>query len=482
MAPGPWPRARRGSAPCGRLVHIGRRRVGVQDQPRRALVTALGQVDHVASPMRAGLGPEPGIGVVGGLHPVTGTAPLYGPQTCAAAIVSGIAAAGSRLGALEVPRPHATQHGDRRQRRKIGRCVRSRQRIQQAVAIRTDPGGVGIALGPGLGQAHILDPPAVALEPSGRCQGTQPVGRRHGDLVQRGAQRLGQQFDPVQVAHGGQHVRAVGALPAPRLEQPALARRVQDAAEQALPGPVLEQSAPELAQDAVVKARVGQLQREQVLPVDPATDRLGGLPVAQPLAELHEGDEGQPPRGVAGLAERGVESAKSARGTPPRGGRAAAHRGCRRERRSGERAVSPGTGGHPAAGGATWQPPIWPPHQRVSPGAAATSPAVSPPFRPVSTSPRCPAGGRMLPTAISSPLIVLLLAWTPCNSHRQRSTGHSTPPRCVSGSYSLALMVVAGPTSGRRRLFSRPWSLLPYRAPHWCILGMRRVVALRRRA
>src|SRR4051794_21673942 len=74
-----------------------------------------------------------------------------------------------------------------------------------------------------------------------------------------------------------------------------------------LPGPVLEQSAPELAQDAVVEAGVGQIERQQVLPADPATDRLGRLAVAQPLAELHERDQRQPPRGIGRLAEYGVE-------------------------------------------------------------------------------------------------------------------------------------------------------------------------------
>jgi alpha-ketoglutarate-dependent taurine dioxygenase len=52
-----------------------------------------------------------------------------------------------------------------------------------------------------------------------------------------------------------------------------------------------------------------------------------------------------------------------------------------------------------------------------------------------------------------------------------------------------AQQLAFGSRFGHRRARHRPRrerqglkSLLPYRAPHWCILGMRRVVALRRRA
>jgi len=102
-------------------------------------------------------------------------------------------------------------------------------------------------------------------------------------------------------------VRAVGALPPARLEQPVLARRVQDAGEQAPGGRVLEQATAKLAQDGEVEARVGQVEGEQVLPVDPAPDRLGRLTVAQALAELKERDQREAPRRVSGLAELGVE-------------------------------------------------------------------------------------------------------------------------------------------------------------------------------
>jgi hypothetical protein len=136
---------------------------------------------------------------------------------------------------------------------------------------------------------------------------TQPVGRHDGNGVQSRTQCLGQQLDPVEVAHGGQHVRAVGALPAPGLQESSLARGVEHAGEQALAGLVLQQARPELAQDAVIEARVGQVQGEQVLPVDPCPYRLRGLPVGQVLPELHQRDQRQPPRRISRLAKGGVE-------------------------------------------------------------------------------------------------------------------------------------------------------------------------------
>src|SRR3954451_19431769 len=79
--------------------------------------------------------------------------------------------------------------------------------------------------------------------------------------------------------------------------------RVQQAGKEALSGPMLEQPGTELAQDREVKAGIGQLESEQGFPVNPASDGLGRLAVAQPLAERHERNKGQPPRRIGGLAK-----------------------------------------------------------------------------------------------------------------------------------------------------------------------------------
>ncbi len=143
--------------------------------------------------------------------------------------------------------------------------------------------------------------------PVGGRERAQPVRREGGDVVQCRAQRLGHKLQAVEAADGGEHVRAVGALPPARLEQPVLARRVHHPREQPVHGRVAQQPAAELAQHAAVKAGVGEVEREQVLPVDPGTNSLCRLPVAQPLAELHERHQREPPRRIGRLPALRVE-------------------------------------------------------------------------------------------------------------------------------------------------------------------------------
>src|SRR6185312_3502532 len=109
----------------------------------------------------------------------------------------------------------------------------------------------------------------------------------------------------------GQHVRAVGALAPTRFEQPSLVRYVQRTGEQALSCIPGQQPGAELAEDAVVKAGISQLQGQQILPIDPGPDRLSGLAVAQALAELQERDQGQAPGRVRRLTPTGIEISKA---------------------------------------------------------------------------------------------------------------------------------------------------------------------------
>ena len=215
-----------------------------------------------------------------------------------------------RLVPLEVPRPHAAQHSHLCQRCDVRRCARTAQGVQQHEAVRPDLGGVGFALGRGVGQAHVLDPAVVALVPVRERDGAQPVRCSNGDGVQRHPQRLAHQLQPVQGPHGGEHMRAVRALAPSGLQQPTLAGGVQQAGQQPLRGCVLEQAPVELAQDREVEAGVGQVEGEQIFPVDPAPDGVGRLAVAQALAELHEGHQGKAPGRVGRLAELGVEVRK----------------------------------------------------------------------------------------------------------------------------------------------------------------------------
>jgi hypothetical protein len=71
-----------------------------------------------------------------------------------------------------------------------------------------------------------------------------------------------------------------------------------------------EQPGAELAEHGGVEARVGQIEAEQVLPVDAGADRLGRLAVGEVRAALEHGDQGQPPGREGGLPTFGVEVGK----------------------------------------------------------------------------------------------------------------------------------------------------------------------------
>src|SRR3954464_5378651 len=87
----------------------------------------------------------------------------------------------------------------------------------------------------------------------------------------------------------------ISPLPPPRLEDAELSGDLEHPLQQALLRATSQKTISKLAEDTKVKARVGQLEAEQVLPIDPRPDRLSRLSIAQALAELHQRDQGQPP-------------------------------------------------------------------------------------------------------------------------------------------------------------------------------------------
>src|SRR4051812_382624 len=102
-------------------------------------------------------------------------------------------------------------------------------------------------------------------------------------------------------------MRGVGPLPPPGLEDAELSGDLEHPLQQALLRAAGQKTISKLAEDTKVKARVGQLEAEQVLPVDPRPDRLSGLPITQALTELHQRDQGQPPGWAGRLTLLGIE-------------------------------------------------------------------------------------------------------------------------------------------------------------------------------
>jgi hypothetical protein len=74
--------------------------------------------------------------------------------------------------------------------------------------------------------------------------------------------------------------------------------------------PARDEAGAELGENAEVETGVGQLEAEGVFPVDAGAHGVGGLPITEVLQELEHRHKSQPPRGQAGLAPGGVETAE----------------------------------------------------------------------------------------------------------------------------------------------------------------------------
>src|SRR4051812_28878772 len=182
------------------------------------------------------------------------------------------------------------------------------QGSQQIVAIRADDFGERLTGGQAPGQAVLLDPGAITLQPVRPVVLDQPLRSGNRDGVEGGAHRLTDEFQTVEAADRGQDMSGVGALLATRLDQAALAQVLQHDLEQVLIASSGKQTGSELAQHGEVEARIAKLQAEGILQVDPTAHRLGRLPIGQVLEELKDGDQGQAPRGYRQLAASVIQA------------------------------------------------------------------------------------------------------------------------------------------------------------------------------
>lgn len=165
------------------------------------------------------------------------------------------------------------------------------------VEVLKEAGGV-VADGqnPGHGFGGVLaqaDRAAVAEPPVLVDQLVEQVRGGAGGFFECGADRLGDQLQPGQVAHRSQDVGGVGALRGALAYQPGFLQASQRKVQQAVGTTVLGETAAEVDQHAVVEAGIVQLHGHGALEVDAAADRLGGLPVRQAEQELQHADGGQ---------------------------------------------------------------------------------------------------------------------------------------------------------------------------------------------
>ena len=316
------------------LVHRGGGRRHVRDQVRLALVARLGQVDHVAGPVRVraccGSGPP-------------GRRATRSPRRPAAARPrpsSRTRPAGPARRA-EVPLPDPAQHLDQRRRRGARAAASAASSaVEQGEAVlahrsgRTPRGRLALR-----GRRLSSIAAAVPLEPLGPGHAPQPLRGDVASSFSAAAERLGQQLQAVQHADRGQDVGRVGALPAAGLDQPQRLAAAAAASPAAAPrrSPA---SSRERNSQSTEKSKPGSVSSRpsSVLPVDAGADGVGGPAVGEVLAELQDGDQGQPPGGQGGLAAVGEELGEVAVVVRRcRARRGAGGRGCPWGRRRGRR-------------------------------------------------------------------------------------------------------------------------------------------------
>jgi hypothetical protein len=100
-------------------------------------------------------------------------------------------------------------------------------------------------------------------------------------------------------------VGRVTALAAAGFQQPLRLGNGEDGIEEATLGAVGQQPSAEFTQDRMVKAEVGKLQTEQLLPVDARANRVSCLAVGHAFPELEQGDQGEANRRLRRLTLRG---------------------------------------------------------------------------------------------------------------------------------------------------------------------------------
>lgn len=106
------------------------------------------------------------------------------------------------------------------------------------------------------------------------------------DLAFRAARRVSATCSRRLGTQGAQHVGRVGTLATAQLEVAVRLARCEQGVEQVQFGCAINQPNAKLGEDRKIEARIGQLQPEGVLPVDPGPYRFGRLPIGEALGRL----------------------------------------------------------------------------------------------------------------------------------------------------------------------------------------------------
>ena len=168
--------------------------------------------------------------------------------------------------------------------------------IQDAKAIRADRLRVGVAFRLAVGETALLNASTRAPIPRRGGEGASPLWRLHCQIVAGRPQGFGHPCEPVEPTDGSQDMGGIGTLLTARLEHAAGPAAFQQCIEPHLFCVARENTSPKLTQHRMVKARVGQCQAEEILPINTGAHGLRSLPIGEVCATLHHRHQGQAPR------------------------------------------------------------------------------------------------------------------------------------------------------------------------------------------
>ena len=164
------------------------------------------------------------------------------------------------------------------------------------MAVLADLSGVRFTVCRGGRDPSGIDSLRIPIDPLGGAEGGEPPGGGDGQAVQGVTQGLGGAFQAIDGADSGQDMGGIRALAAASFEPTPRATRLQEGLEESFLRAALEQARAELAEHGGIEAGIGEFEAEEVLPVDPGADGVGGRAIGQLLDELEDGHQGQPPR------------------------------------------------------------------------------------------------------------------------------------------------------------------------------------------
>jgi hypothetical protein len=258
----------------------GWRRLHMRNQVRTLIVTALGDMQLVAGPIGLALVAEACVCIIG-----RDNQERVGRQLLVCAPAQSCVLEGVLL------HPNAPQRLDRLYLSQVWRHLRSAERLHQSYAILADGQGQRAAFGQVARQAEIIEAGLIALDPGWVEDLAQPDWSDRRQHVQCLAHRLADTLQPIERANGGQHVGRIGTLFAARDQQATRFEHGEQGVEELLLAGIVQDAVAEVVQQGEIKARIGQLQAEQVLPIDAAPHSIGGLAVGQALHVLHDQHE-----------------------------------------------------------------------------------------------------------------------------------------------------------------------------------------------